>query len=117
MRALRADGIAVQTDDLRARNGGPHLFLDALGPDAELFDARAAAGRAAFRRPRFAPPAPVADERALHVVRVGDLARRALRDVPAVAAEHHRREAAAIQIKDGLAACGDRPLERLAESL
>src|SRR3981189_1987338 len=62
-------------------------------------------------------PAPMAAHRTVRVIGVRDLARRALRHVPAVATEHHRRETAAIQIEDGLLARGDRALKRLAERL
>src|SRR5437667_237424 len=104
-------------DAPRARNGGPYVLFDSLGPDTELLNARAAARWAHLRRSRLAATAPVAHERTIDVVRVRDLARRALRHVAAIAAEHHGRKAAAIQIEDRLFARGDGPLERLAQRL
>src|SRR4029077_8695778 len=108
---------AIQADHLRARYQGAHFLLHALRPDSELLDPRAAARRASLRRFRLATAAAVADQRAIEVVRVRDLARRTLRDVPAVTAEDHRREPAAIQIEDRLIARGDGALQRLAECL
>src|SRR5439155_15854467 len=110
-------GIAIETDHLGAWNDRPHLLFDALRPHSELLDAGAATRGASLRGLRLATTAAMAHERTIRVIGVRDLARRALRDVPAVAAEHHRRETAAIQIEDGLVASGDRPLERLAQRL
>src|SRR5439155_269313 len=53
MRALRAHGVAVQSDDLRPRDRGSHLFLHALRSDAQLSDSRTAADRAPFRGARL----------------------------------------------------------------
>src|SRR5437899_56900 len=62
MRALRAHGVAVQSDDLRPRHRGSHLFLHALRSDAQLSDSRTAADRAPFRGARLTPSAAMTDQ-------------------------------------------------------
>ena len=117
MSAFRADGVAVEANHLGARNGRAHFLLHALGPDAELLDPSAPTRGAALRRVPLATTAAVAHERAVGVVGIRNLALRALRDVAAVATQHHRREATAIQIKDRLISRSDGALECLAERL
>ena len=57
----------------------------------------------------------MAQQRPIGVVRERDIARGAIHDVAAVAAEHDGREAAAVEIQDRLLALRDGPLEREAE--
>src|SRR5581483_5028324 len=97
-----------------ARHRLAHLLLHALGADAEVPDAWTVALRAYGRRIRAASAA-VAHERSVEVIGERDLAGRALGDVPAVAAQHDRREAAAVEIEDGLVALRDGALEREAQ--
>jgi len=127
-------GVAVQSNHLRFRYRGPHLFLDPLRSDAQLSDARTPAGRASVGGTRLAAPAPMADHElggqgegplgakrrppapgATEVECVRNVAGGTLRDEAAVAAEHDRREAAAIEVQDRLLAARDRALKRRAQ--
>src|SRR6266850_862461 len=110
VRALRAHGVAVVAQQGRAGHGLADFLEHALGPDAEMSDALAPAVRADRRR-LSAPPATVAHERAVEVIGERDVAFGAVHDETAVAAEHDRREAAPVQIEDGLLALGHGALE------
>src|SRR5207237_8698563 len=108
VRAFCANGIAVEADHSRGRDRRAHLFFDTLRPPAELADPRAAACRTALGPATLAAAAPMAHQRGVCVERVRNVAGRTLDDVPAVAAEHDGREAAAVQEKDRLLASADR---------
>ena len=106
MRALGTHRVAVESHQRRAGDSSAHIVLDALRTHAEMPDARAPALRA-HRRRCGATAAAMADQRAVDVIGEGDLARGARRDVAAVAAEHDRREPAAVEVEDGLLAARD----------
>src|SRR5439155_26300555 len=111
-----------------ARGPRAHLFPPALCPHAELLHAAAPAFRTGLGHARLAPATAMAHEqvggprphgrwglrppRTRQVIRKGELAGGTEEHVTAVAAEHHRCEAAPVQIEDRLIPARDGLLER-----